>query len=313
MKHNGKLTPRGKEDYIPLFGWLIGKRFAYVLAVGLIIFGIAGLILFSPIQLSDRGGRYRVFDYDSWLLKFHNGKAGIRAASGYIAYIGDVAGGTANGEGTLYYENGAAAYEGNFSDGMYHGSGKQYDTGANLVYEGNFIRNQVVYEELVGKETSEVAGKYHGEQQLYSWGQIVCVYMPGIEAAYYAKSQEEALDEEWAAQGIYVFRQDFPAGDDALHTMAELESCFGTPEYTGTTVAEFQDAVADWIWKKHQDESSELKIEMKETLKNVYQATEFEQKYELMISTFLKDGYLYTFFTDEKGEDFNFYLIEKET
>lgn len=313
MKQNGKLTPRGKEDYIPLFRWLIGKRFAYILAVGLIIFGIAGLILLSPIRFPDRSNQYRIFNYDSWLLKFHKGKAGIRAASGYIAYIGDVAGGTANGEGILYYENGAAAYEGNFSDGMYHGSGKQYDTGANLIYEGNFIRNQVVYEELVGKETSEVAGKYHGEQQLYNWEQIMCVYMPGIEAVYYAASQEEALKEEWITQGIYVLRQDFLAGEEVLHTMTELESYFGPPEYTGATAAEFQDTVVAWIWKSLQGESSEPKLEMEETLRNVYQVTEFEQKYELMISTFVKDGYLYTFFADEEGEGFSFYLIEEET
>lgn len=313
MRQSGKLTPRGKEDYISLFGWLIGKRFAYVLAVGLIIFGTVGLILLSPIRLPDRGSRYRVFNYDSWLLKFYKGKAGIRAASGYTAYIGEIAGGTANGEGTLYYENGTAAYEGDFSDGMYHGSGKLYDTGADLVYEGNFIRNQVLYEELAGKKTSEVAEKYHGEQQLYNWEQAVCVYMPGIDAAYYALTLEETLEEEWATQGIYVLRQDFPAGGEVLHTRTELESYFGQPEYSGTTVAEFQDTVVAWIWKNIQKESSYPKLTMEEPLKNVYHVTEYEQKYELLISTFVKDGYLYTFFIDEDGEHFGFYLIEEET
>lgn len=312
MKQHGKLTPRGKEDYIPLFGWLIGKRFAYILAVCMIVPGIAGLIFFSPIRLPDRESRYRVFDYDSWLLKFHKGKAGIRAASGYVAYIGEIAGGTANGEGTLYYENGVAVYEGEFSDGMYHGSGKLYDTGANLVYDGNFIHNQIVYEELVGKETRDVAEKYHGEQKLYSREQGLCVYMPGIEAVYYAKKEEGALEDEWTTQGLYVLRQEFTAGDQVLYTMTELESYFGAPEYAGTTTAEFQDVIAVRLWKNLQEESDIPILKTEETLKNVYNVTEFEQQYELMISTFTKDGYLYTFFADEE-EYFCFYLIEGET
>ncbi len=315
MKQHGKLIPRGKEDYIPLFGWLIGKRFAYLLAVCLILLGIIGLIFLNPIRLPDRESKYRVFDYDSWLLKFHKGKAGIRTASGYIAYIGEIAGGTANGEGTLYYENGVAVYEGEFSDGMYQGSGKLYDTGANLVYEGNFIRNQVVYEELVGKETSNVAEKYYGEQKLYGREQNLCVYMPGIEAAYYTEKEEDTLEEEWTTQGIYVFQQEFMAGDEVLYTMPELESYFGIPEYAGTTTAEFQDVIALWLWNGLLDEEKgDLPIlETEETLKNVYNVTDFERQYELVISTFIKDGYLYTFFTDTEGEHFYFYLIEAET
>lgn len=311
MNVNEKLRPADENDYVPVFRWMVGKRLAYLCALLLLISGSLVLMFFSPLQMPKVKGKYRTFAYDSLLLKLYAGKAVILNSRGSTAYIGQVKSGTANGKGTLYRDGGSVLYQGEFADGKYDGEGCLYDTGNQVVFQGNFRENQVVYEELVGRPTAELAKCYQGETEIYSYGETTCTAMPEIEAACYAVRQEDSLEEEWAVSGVYVMKQEFRSRGEALRTTKELQAYFGEPEYTGTSAAEFQDVAAVRLWRLKQGETHTDGMTMREEFAGVYAVTEFQPEYELNIRAYEKDGFWYTFFGEQGTDEFAFYLIEK--
>ena len=58
--------------------------------------------------------------------------------NGKLHYIGQAAGGLANGKGQLFHENGTLEYEGMFKNNQLHGKGILYNRRGKIKYQGNF-------------------------------------------------------------------------------------------------------------------------------------------------------------------------------
>lgn len=135
------VQPRDKRDYYPVFRWLISKRLAFALVVGL---GVVSALYISSMLPShqDGGGETPTYRYRSLPLKFHSGTVNILGRGGYLAYTGEVSKGAASGEGTLFARDGSTVYEGQFSESMYNGSGTLYYENGSLCYVGSFTDNR---------------------------------------------------------------------------------------------------------------------------------------------------------------------------
>lgn len=163
-KLNDFIKPRNEKDYYSLFGWLVSRRLALVLALGISILCIVFLWGQIPAKSASpqSGETCKTYHYNSIPLRFASGKVEILAKSGYTAYIGEIENGIVkghgklfdkagnlvyegafdankfNGDGKLYYPNGQIQYEGVFEDNLFSGEGKLYREDGTLKYEGSF-------------------------------------------------------------------------------------------------------------------------------------------------------------------------------
>lgn len=137
------IKPRHKKDYYSVFRWLVSKRLAYALVIAL---GLGSLYLIASMSpsffsASDGNSAIRTYKYNSVPLKFYKGTVRILAKDRHVAYIGNVDGGAATGNGSLYDSDGALMYEGQFGNSMYNGKGKLYYKTGPLRYSGDFVNN----------------------------------------------------------------------------------------------------------------------------------------------------------------------------
>lgn len=330
-------TPKDETDYFPLLRWRIGRKLAFTILAAVILVCLAVILLINPLNFMKNARNYPVFNYDSLLLKFYKGKAGIRADDGHIAYIGKVGKGKAEGRGILYDAEENVLYEGNFSDSLYHGkgilyypglrkayegsfsrgkkhgAGELYNETASLIYKGNFCNDRIVFEELVGLSTAEITKKYQGRQIIYTKDEETAVVMEEIGAVYAAKSGEDSLDGEWKCGGIYVLQGTYETGSTTLQTGQALRTYFGKPEYQGTTNLHTGDAAALEQIRVREGDRTLPRLRTAEGLQDVYEIKEIDKSYEIYISVYQKDGFRYTFFGKgkEQMDTFLFYLIEK--
>ena len=136
------VRPRDKRDYYPIFRWLVSKRLAFALVVAL---GLVSLLYISsmlPDNLLKDGGGVPTYKYRAIPLKFHTGTVNILAKDGHVAYTGEVDGGAASGQGTLYAADGSTVYEGQFENSMYNGEGTLYYPNGSPKYVGGFTDNE---------------------------------------------------------------------------------------------------------------------------------------------------------------------------
>lgn len=136
------IKPRDKWDYYGLFNWQISKRLAFLLVVALGLAAGLYIALTLPSDfLSGESNGIPTYEYRSIPLKFHSGKVRILAREGYVAYDGNVDGGAATGDGTLYAADGSKVYEGQFANNMYNGTGTRYYPSGLPMYVGGFTDN----------------------------------------------------------------------------------------------------------------------------------------------------------------------------
>ena len=136
------VRPRDKRDYYPIFRWLVSKRLAFALVVAL---GLVSLLYISSMLPDNRlkdGGGVPTYKYRAIPLKFHTGTVNILAKDGHVAYTGEVDGGAASGQGTLYAADGSTVYEGQFENSMYNGEGTLYYPNGSPKYVGGFTDNE---------------------------------------------------------------------------------------------------------------------------------------------------------------------------
>lgn len=138
------VRPRNKRDYYPIFHWLVSKRLAFAMVVALGVISLLYITMMLPADIGnkDGGGNIPTYKYRAIPLKFHTGTVNILASDGYVAYTGEVDGGVAVGEGTLYAADGSTVYEGQFADSMYNGNGTLYYPNGSLKYVGSFTNNE---------------------------------------------------------------------------------------------------------------------------------------------------------------------------
>ena len=133
--------PRDKKDYFAVFGWLISRRLAFALVVIVGVLSIYYLAGTRMTMMSAGDGGIRTYNYNALMLRFTNGKVRIKGKSGYLAYEGDVEGGSVTGRGTLYNPEGVAVYQGEFEKNKYQGVGTSYYPDGTMQYSGSFDNN----------------------------------------------------------------------------------------------------------------------------------------------------------------------------
>lgn len=170
------VKPRSRQDYYPVFGYLISRRLAHAIVLVVGILCVSYLVWVNPIRssLEGAGSGVKTYSYNSILLRFTEGTVRIRAKSGYIAYEGNVEKGYATGYGQLFDREGGLVYKGNFEQNQYSGQGSLYLPNGQLQYEGEFRNNEfegtgVLYRENGARKYSGQFsdGSFEGEGVLY--------------------------------------------------------------------------------------------------------------------------------------------------
>ncbi len=135
------VRPRHKKDYYEVFGWLISRRLAIAIVVAVGVFSLYYLLSVHALLASARTEGIKTYSYDSLLLRFAREKVRIQGKSGYLAYEGEVDGGSVTGYGTLYNPDGIVVYQGNFDKNQYQGTGTRYYDDGKVMYTGDFVQN----------------------------------------------------------------------------------------------------------------------------------------------------------------------------
>lgn len=136
------VRPRHSGDYYTFFRWMVSKRLAIAVVVGLALCSLLYIRAVLPVGFfSGESDNVRTYQYRSIPLKFCSGKVNILGNGGYLAYSGEVDRGAASGQGTLYAPDGATVYEGQFADSRYNGQGTLYYSGGTPRYTGEFQNN----------------------------------------------------------------------------------------------------------------------------------------------------------------------------
>lgn len=355
------IRPRDEKDYYVFLGWLVSRRLAMAAVIVLTVLCTGFLWTTKPGKIKSETP-YKVYQYNSAMLKFETGKVQILGKSGYTAYIGDIENGTVKGVGTLYspegrivyegsfdanayngtgkkyYENSQLEYEGMFKDNLYEGEGKLYRENATLQYEGNFHRgcmagegtlygasqepvyaghfqeNGIVYQELLGKSTTDIAQMYQGAREIVTAEGIYEVLMRDIEAIYFGEDGSNTLDEEFKVSGVYILQPSVCVDGKIVGEISQLEEVLGTPVYEGNTYLKPRDEIAlNKACECRKEDILHGKSGYKEikVYDDVTQVSDFLGNYQAYIYVYEKEEIIYTFFCQEKDSGFGFYMIER--
>lgn len=134
--------PRDKHDYYTVFGWMISKKLAYLVVLGIGVVSAIYVANVRNIYFGGEGDGVKTYSYNNVLLRFTKGKVRIKGAGGYVAYEGMVNKGYADGEGRLFDHDEELVYEGNFSNSMFEGQGTQFFEDGAVRYNGEFSNNE---------------------------------------------------------------------------------------------------------------------------------------------------------------------------
>lgn len=352
------VKPRNKDDYYPFFRWLVSKRLVHR---GIILIGILCLFyitfvnpIFKSLKLNTP-----TYYYNSFILKFVSGEVNIKAASGYVAYTGDVDSGYCNGDGelygkngklvyegdfvdnkyegtgklyytdgalkykgdfvenvfegsgTLYRENGSTEYVGDFIDGMKDGNGVLYDTGDKLVFTGSFQTDYILYQDFLGKTTSEASSMYTGSKIIYEDDDTFMVLMPEINAMYTAASDQDKLDDSMTLDATYVFDNEFNYNRTHYASIQALREDVSDLRYDGNTYIRCSEAVAvNRLIEMGNTDLEKVTMETENEFDDVITVTSYDEDYTLYLYSFSDGDIEYTFFCHDNSGKFDFYMLE---
>jgi len=133
--------PRDKNDYYTVFGWMISKKLAYLIVLGIGLISLIYVTNVKNIYFSTEGDGVKTYSYNNILLRFTDGQVRIKGAGGYTAYEGFVSKGYAEGNGRLYDHDEDLVYAGNFSKSKFEGQGVSYYDDGMTCYSGEFSDN----------------------------------------------------------------------------------------------------------------------------------------------------------------------------
>lgn len=265
------------------------------------------------------------------------GRGTLYGPEGNLVYDGEFDGNAYNGTGK-YYENACLKYEGEFKDNLYEGEGKLYrgsealwyeggfhlgrmsgkgtlyDAAQTPVYQGSFLEDRIVYRELIGKTSGEIAGIYTGAREIVTAEGLYEVYMKDIDAVYFGEDAGNTLEEEFTVGGVYVLQGQVSLNGRTAEDIVQVRECLGDPVYEGNTYLEPADEIA---LNKACNLAGENvlygRAKYKERLlyDDVAEAGEFDEAYQAYIYIFESDGIIYTFFCRDKDEKFDFYRMEE--
>lgn len=244
----------------------------------------------------------------------YNGTGKYYYENSQLRYEGKFKDNKYDGEGKLYRENGTLKYEGEFSQGCMAGEGKLYDAAQKEIFNGNFQNDQVIYQEFIGKKTTDVTQMYTGVREVYIGDEVYLVYMKDIDALYFGEDRSNSLDEDFLVSGVYVLKSEISLEGDFVSEISQLQKYLGNPVYEGNTYLEPKDEIAlnkscelmgkDILYGKSGYKTNAIYDDVMET-------SDFDKTYQVYIYVYEKDEIVYTFFCKDKGQGFDFYMMEK--
>lgn len=232
---------------------------------------------------------------------------------GVMMYTGNFQENLFNGVGKYYRENGSLMYDGEFALGKKDGQGKLYDSGSSLIYTGGFSQDELVYSQMLGKKVSEMAKVYTGKRILYEGEDMFAVLMEDIEAMYVGQNNSGTLDGEMSVECVIVLKDTFAAGGKSYTSVDELQQYFGTERYEGNSEIKMAEAVAvNWMQKNKNRTLRPVDMTTSSEYEDYVTINRYNEDYTVYLYSFNKEGLLYTFVCQDKGDTFSFYFIEKE-
>lgn len=260
-----------------------------------------------------------LFDKDSNLVYSGNfeknkysGTGTLFYSNGQTQYKGEFADNLFEGTGIQYRLNGSKLYEGEFVAGMRDGVGKLYDGGNNPVFNGVFHCDNIVYDQFLGKKTSEIGDLYTGDSVIYTYDSESVVLMKDIDALYLVSQDEESIDEEAVVDQIYVLSDSFRQGKKEISSIEEITGVYGKPSFEGNSYVTFSEAVAINSLNNRQIAPS-VNVDLKfSTIYNELKNVEsYSSVAEIYLYVYQTDDATYSFFCEKKGGSFFMYSIEE--
>ena len=244
----------------------------------------------------------------------YDGEGRLYYPGGQMKYKGTFENNVYSGEGTLYRENGSKEYEGAFSKGMKEGEGKLFDSGNNVVFTGNFAWDELLYSDLLGKTTEEIAAVYTGSRKLYTdGGDEFAAALLDIGAIYSGSRDMAALDDSVTAEGIYVLKDTVYLKARLCQSVPDIKDLLGEAQYEGNSSVSMAEAVAISCLN---DQGSAIldpvEVESVREFSDVITVHSYDPEYLVYLYSYSADELRYTFFCKEKDGKFAMYLIEKE-
>lgn len=231
-----------------------------------------------------------------------------------LKYAGGFTDNLYEGTGILYRQNGTKEYEGAFSLGMKEGEGTLFDSGGNEIYKGNFSKDQLLYSDLLGKKTSDVAEIYDGVRTIYTDDTHFAVYLEDINAIYTGTPGEENLDDSVIVEGVYVLDAAMQIKGKSCRNIAELGEMLGNPIYEGNSAVTMPEAVAiNAMNEKENHLFIPVHMDTNAAFTDSIVINDFESDNLVYLYSYKYEDLVYTFFTNEKYGNFGMYLIEKDT
>lgn len=228
-----------------------------------------------------------------------------------LKYTGNFADNLYEEEGILYRKNGTKEYEGTFSLGMKEGEGILYDSSNNQVYTGNFSKDQLLYSDLLGQKTAEIAKSYTGARTVYTDDTNFVVLLEDIHALYTGNAKENALDDSMGVEGVYVLSPKITRAGKECTNIAELNEVFQAPMYEGNSSVIMPEAVAIQALNNRGDKRFEMvDMQTENEFEDVIRVVDYESDYLIYLYSYEYEDLIYTFFTKEKYGEFSMYLIE---
>lgn len=291
---DNKVRIRGKSKYIAYEGE-VSK--GYVTGEG---------TLFSPDEVVLYNGTFEKNKFEGAGTQYYD--------TGMLHYNGNFHENLYEGIGTLYREDGTEEYEGDFFQGMKEGHGKLFDGGNNELYEGSFAADNIVFSELLGKDTSEIREMYFGDMTLYEatpdLGGDSALLLEGINVICHEVSDGGAADDTPKTQTVYVLSDEFRTGVTKANDISDLGALMGAPVYEGNSNIIFPEVIAvNNLNVRKYAVNGKVNMDTTEEFSDFITVNSFDEGYVLYVYTFRRGDLMYSFYSSEAGENFDFYSV----
>lgn len=263
-------------------------------------------------------GYGRLYDKDGNMVyagafekNMYSGNGKLYYASGQLEYNGNFEENEFSGSGTLYRESGSKWYAGEFAGGHMEGNGTLYDGSGKDVFTGEFRQDEVVYAQLLGKDTQQIGELYTGNSTIYQYDDQYALALEDIDAVCVAAQDADSLEDLPKAETIYVEKDSFSYGGKKLSTIAEIRQVLGEPVFEGNSYMTFPEAVEiRRLRERGKNISIDPGLSAEQDFSESYVVNGYDQDQLLYLYVFEKDDITYTFTASDRDGSFFVYSLE---
>lgn len=234
--------------------------------------------------------------------------------NGNIHYSGDFVNNMFEGSGQLFRSNGSKIYEGGFVEDTKEGDGQLFNYASEKIFTGRFISDEIVYSDLLGKSSEEIAELYTGERTLYEGEDMFAVQLSDINAMYDGVQNTESLEDGIKVDSVYVLKDYFKAGDVILRNEKQREAYFGKPIFEGTSQVTMAEAIAIVNNRLENGDTFYPAVDVTQSpvYDDYYNVSDFDREYLVYLYSYEKNGIQYTFVCGDRDKPFGFYYMNLE-